>query len=296
LAEIEHTGTEQSSSAQAEIPAGRIRLYARTDICFYQQGIFTAALDETLLVPQELAPSIKLVPEECYIQTNAYHVWNGTRNSPDALRQVICAGSVISFDSAQSIPAAIWQQGLGEFRQEGLGQVLINPAFLTHPPQRKEVGWDQFQGDVKAASIASADKSNNKVLAWLKEQQERPVHDSTIDALANEFEKDYGKKFEKSKSDAGISPSQWGTIRSIAGEAKSADELFRRLFSPLSADGKSGGILNRGQSEPLWRKNNRSFHLEKFLKGCFETKLNKFDGKLLQLADRISNQMAKKAK
>lgn len=74
-------------------------------------------------------------PAGSYLRTRSYAPFNRTRKRFDLERQVIAKGSVLVFTRQEGIAAGealcIQQRGAGLYRQDGLGQILVNPAFLA---------------------------------------------------------------------------------------------------------------------------------------------------------------------
>ncbi len=72
-----------------------------------------------------------------FLRTRRYSPFNGHRRRHDLDRQVIAAGSVMVFERNDRAPEVSGQtvvettrSGVGDFRQDGLGQVYVEPALL----------------------------------------------------------------------------------------------------------------------------------------------------------------------
>ncbi len=77
--------------------------------------------------------------ERSFIQTRSYSPWNTFHGCPELQRQVLCRGSVLSFSLPDGKPLSekevekiqqTIEKGVGQYRYDGLGQVLFNPPLL----------------------------------------------------------------------------------------------------------------------------------------------------------------------
>ena len=116
------------------------RLFLLSDLCLSDVNGQPAVWPE----PELLAlNSGHIEPAGTFIRTRSYSPWNGYRGAPDLERQVIVRGSVITLSAIndQEWLARAVSEGLGLHTGQGLGSVLINPAFLSH--ERPEFTWQE---------------------------------------------------------------------------------------------------------------------------------------------------------
>lgn len=129
-----------------------------------------------------------------FIRCRSYAPYNGHRRLPDIERQVICAGSVLIY-TLESVPSdqdrLTIAQGLGDWRESGLGQVLANPPLLAgiHPefvqgqtennqhaqsvaqPQHPLVGWLLFASGGTRSDSRMKEWVEHKLLEWAVRQE-----------------------------------------------------------------------------------------------------------------------------
>jgi len=151
-------------------------------------------------------------PARSFLRYRSYSPFNGFRKRPDTERQVLTAGSVIAFapqgEAAlddQKVRSAL-ARGVGEHRQEGLGEVVFEPALLaaardialTAEPKREKEQADKPQ----AAALKDP----------LAEWAEASAKAARRDDDAWDFAHDSVGRF----AEYGLPRSQWGEVRRIA--------------------------------------------------------------------------------
>lgn len=213
--------------------------------------------------------------ERSQVRTTSYTTWNGKRASLNAQRNCIQKGSVFYVKSNEK--PQISQNLVGEYLNEGLGQVLYNPEFLTLCTQNNEL-------DLKYKEIPKEpfyDKQKKDLICVLKDSGVSSSHASdeqkdpetppkspetalgkrlfsTKEIHQNELKiaEWVQKTIEGNKKLCDIPSSQWGNIRQLASEATNMEQLDKILFEP------GIGHLVRGVAfDRYWRK-----HFEDFQK------------------------------
>jgi hypothetical protein len=203
--------------------------------------------------------------ERSQIRTFRYSPYNFKRQSRDADRfgiekgSVICINRVISKEEAARI-----KQGLGLYRNEGFGKVLINPEFLTSEKNGKakfahfgdEEINDRLEKSEKATvvELEFTQKTDSGVWQYLKQQQVNKANQQSIYSAVNKFVNSNQKRFEKE-----VFASQWGTIRSIAAQTRNYEDLKNELYC------SSGGYLVHGVVKDKWEDMGRLETLKKFI-------------------------------
>ncbi len=218
------------------------------------------------------------------IRTFAYSPYNYYRSSFDTERKGIEKGSVIVIKGGKLNNV---QEIVGYYQNEGFGKVIINPAF--------------FESDESALSTLKFHKANNpfesytqdnselidnkdkQLFLFLESRKKTEKDEHNIYQEVNNFVRKYNRDF---KDDTFAS--QWGTIRSLALQYPSKEELHRRLFSnEKDVNGNKIGYLEHGIAKDKWNERGRKDSLIDFF--------NKFDEDVIQFAlVNLSSEMAKK--
>lgn len=255
----------------------KIILYAKSNLCFLDDdtGRFTARPTAKQLTGIENA---EILWEKCQVRTRNYKTWNRYRNNKDAERLIIERGSVFVIKLNNPASSNYFARGIGSFKNEGFGEVLVNPGFLISDNENLSINL--VKKEIKSASINAVEKGVNdkEVLNCLKKIRLRNRFDYSIDKMVNDFIQTNKKSFGK-----GISKSQWGTLRNYGKHLNTKKQFETMVFD------KSVGFLYRGQSENEWRQKNRRVILENFLKNLKEEEY-------LPFIIKLSNQMAKSPK
>jgi CRISPR-associated protein Csx10 len=119
---------------------GRICFYLLSDLAISRNGM-------PVLMPSAadfgLPENAELDLENTFVRSRKYSPWNSYFNCRMSERQVLVRGSVISFKNCGTVNpekiADAVSAGIGLYREEGLGQVLVNPRFVVQPPEIQEI-------------------------------------------------------------------------------------------------------------------------------------------------------------
>lgn len=253
LVDISFSGEVDASKSET-IKEGTYFIYAKSDLCFY---------DDTGRNTMTPSPSHFNLPEgssidwsKSQLRTRLYQTWNQKRSNRDADRTIIIAGSVFCVNLKGSFDTGQLTDGVGAHKNEGFGQVLFHPEFLQSQSAELNLklkklsvqDWkDQIWSPVDADAL-----SDKSILNFISKKKQATSVESKIDQLVNSFVKD--------RNDFnGIPNSQWGTIRNYCKNSKNEKVLREQLFAP------DFGFCYRGQSEKDWKKSNRRVVLEKYL-------------------------------
>jgi len=259
----------------------------------YQQPTFQPSLEDL-----QLDDSATINWHLSQIRTKEYSPWNGIRKTRDFDRVCIDKGSVIAVEIPQDFNLEEYSQktkfGIGLFKNEGLGQILVNPSFITKSkgmlldiPNDKEKSSEHLNQYI--VENGENDKTILRLLNNLKTNK-----DSQIKVLekVNSFVEENESKMKN------ISSSQWGQVRSIAMKSQSTKELLNSLFAKKDDNGNElpderKGFLVHGKAEPKWR--NKHNLLAKAIEDLSKSN-NIFDEHLMQFLINVASDMAKKAK
>lgn len=120
---------------QGQPATNKTFLYLASDLCIEENGIYVTKLKAEHL---GFDSNITIDWEHSFVKTRKYSPWNAFWKGRMRERQVICKGSVITLNSSVNAIAlkTKFDKGIGLYREEGLGRVLVNPDFLcTRRPQ-----------------------------------------------------------------------------------------------------------------------------------------------------------------
>lgn len=178
-----------------------------------------------------------------YIRTYSYSPWNGKRNTSDTLRACIAAGSVLYLNAENTGG----EKSIGAYQAEGLGRVVVNPAFLKGN-EKAECGFVEIKEkppkknkqkpfDFDKVNV-STDLGVYLKAKGIKQQNEIQLSQAIQNELNN-----------VTSSLKNISNSQWGAIRTYATKAKSFESLKNDLLEGNKAYLKHGVAYDR-----VWKK------------------------------------------
>ncbi len=270
-------------------------LYAASPLAFLDANGEYAAVP----APADLGfePGATLDSSHSQIRTGSYAPWNGARKSRDAERLVILPGSVLAIRSATPPDSAKIRDGLGLFRCEGLGRVLLNPAFLNC-----EKLSPSADAKKQAATTPDGGKTNDPLTAFLERRAKETKTIQDLYQVVQEFIDKHAQQFGK------ISRSQWGAVRAAANALKNYAEVKEYLFKedqnfkddhPYEEIIKNGratranhpGFLRHGKMAKPWQQ------CWETLRDALDQAKSQFgDDKALVFLQLLTAKMAKRAK
>lgn len=206
-------------------PHGYTLVYAASNLCFYDQ----TGRPTLCPIASDLGlPSGEIDWALSQVRTHSYSVFNAKRNTTGTARYVITRGSVF-YVSNSSIAMATGYVGV--HRNEGLGAVVYNPAFLrpgdTSPQTAMQLTSLPIPRTLAADMDLAMGATSDQPLARLAIRRGGHEHDARDQAKkVNEIVDEW----EKSTAFKKITSSQWGQIRAHATASVNAAELFVRLF------------------------------------------------------------------
>jgi hypothetical protein len=178
------------------------------------------------------------------IRTFQYAPYNNKRQNRDADRIGIEKGSVFFIEGAtsQDVDSFAEKNGIGCFKNEGFGKILVNPCFLLHDKEGKSLykfekpvpGKTSFNG----GPLYEVDKLVKK---YLESKQKETEDEIAIYDKVNAFVKSHAKIFSKASFS-----SQWGTIRMKAMTSSNKEQLSDKLFKDKE------GYLVHGVAKDKW--------------------------------------------
>ncbi len=281
---IRESGEKGMAKDAKEIKKAQV-LYAESRLIFFNaegQPTFQPTADQLGL------PAGSVIRwDMSQVRTFQYSPWNYKRQCYDADRCGIEKGSVIVVETDANISDA--PSVVGNFRAEGFGHVIFNPAFLNVKPGANGIAAISFAASATAPANPVTNGSAATVsplVTFVKKEIEKEVSNKDVYTKVNEFVKDNGGKFQ-GKDFA----SQWGAIRNIAQTAQTADELYNAIFSKAEdSKGHMRGFLMHGVAAEKWDDNGRRDILKKFITSFTQREQ---DEKAIQATINLASEMAK---
>ncbi len=280
--ELERRITENGKTAYENKEFNLVFLYAESRLAFkdqFGQPTFTPAVEQL-----GLPPTATILWDRSQIRTGAYAPWNGKRKVRDEDRVFIEKGSVFVVDmqSNNSFTTENIVHGVGLYRTEGFGKLLVNPGFLNYDPKngKSTLQLEKALPDKASLSSGQGGTDGDEILkAWLNQQ------DNLYEVLkmVEDFIQGQAKKFKQ------VTNSQWENVRSYAFQAENSDDLISVLFEP-PANGNKGGYLMHGVALEQWKDG------KEILKKKLESmkKNGEQDNVILQFVEVLSATMQKK--
>ncbi|MGV6817456.1 MAG: hypothetical protein ACWA44_09360 [Thiotrichales bacterium] len=189
-------------------------------------------------------PKASIDWSKSFLRHRRFSPWNAARHGYDRERLVLEAGGIITLKLngiAQEEAINKLQNGLGLYREAGLGKVWINPDLLlsTHP---------EFLEERDVTQPSEPVKPDHPLIVWL-ENKTNTSWKAVAEAKARQLESEYFDVIDQSIKLNGIpdnvpygpSKSQWGEISSRA-KSRPANQLFDSLFN-----GESAAIKPKGE-------------------------------------------------
>ncbi len=201
-------------------------------------------------------------PESSYLRTRRYSPFNAKRRRPDLERQVLEAGSVIAVEpgpawSASRIAEAL-AGGVGDYRQDGLGQLCVDPWLLAgaHP--------EALVDTQPAKKTQPPPRPTDATARWLKAATDRKQASDEALGMALHWVDELGRW-------PALPASQWGEVRALAARAASREELLVMLFAEDTGFTKTGVGKLQQRWGARFRNETRAAALERLIKAADET-------------------------
>lgn len=194
--------------------------------------------------------------EKTQIRTSTFTPYNGARQTKDYERVCINKGSVIVVKDLKPEQFEAIKKGVGAFKSEGFGEIIINPSFLMEkdftfaPKPIDKQKKDERQKITKAFE--------NNAVQFLANRHNYAIN---ILEIANEvamFIKDNEKLYDKKMN------SQWGTIRSLC--ANNNDKTIEEAVSDY---------ISKGVAKDKWEGNKKAKLLEAIAKNSRKLQFTK---------------------
>lgn len=230
--EIRSTGKERCEG---------LLIYSDSNLCFFDES---GSPTYRPTAKQLGFDGMEIRWEKSQIRTYSYAPWNQKRYNRDADRYCISKGSVFVLEGI--VPDRFSEHfTVGDYTNEGFGQVVINPEFLKFDPLTGVLRYRMGDKINSAFNINTLNVKESEIdrnlLQYLKRKRDDYYEASGILNEVADF------KRENTRIYRGISNSQWGNIRSIATRSATHDELIKLLFE------KGTGYLTHGIATDNWK-------------------------------------------
>jgi hypothetical protein len=179
-------------------------------------------------------PGASLDLSRTFLRTRSYTPWNAYHNTRMTERQVICHGSVLTFTGVTSEKLEEWKEafsrGLGSYRQEGLGSILVDPAFVLDPPALSEGSIDKCP-DPESSSASEMDGENAGLIPLLEHRRETSLLQADAIRIGRRWADEWYKMLKKLEKDGQPFPgkAQWASLRGKAGVADKQENLKKDI-------------------------------------------------------------------
>lgn len=182
--------------------------------------------------------------------------------------------------------------GVGEFKNQGMGQIIVNPEFLTADIDSAE---SDFQIETRNSmetifSIKEKDETDNSIMQWLDNREKEDTREQAVFQSIVDFTTSKKNEFSS------ISSSQWGKIRSIATGSSNFDTMMACFFDTADSSSDDGeirsldraqaGFLEKGKMKKKWERGKDTLKKELESKSEYGT----------EYAVRLATQMQKISK
>lgn len=277
LVKIEKCSFKQVESKTAG--NGTVFVYADSRLVIIDQETGMPTFQPT---PEDLGiEGGKINWEKSQVRTFQYAPWNFKRQCFDTDRCCIEKGSVLVIEGATSCPDKT--SYIGAYRNEGLGRVIYNPAFLAKATDSGKACYtlNDDKKEVTESKLSKCNAGNSPLLGYLNAQLAAQQLNVKIYEVVNEFVHDHGNVFK------GEFASQWGTIRALASTPDNSE-----IQDVLFEDQK--GYLEHGVGEEKWSDKGRKSKLYNFIKK-FDTDAEKRLA-LINLASQMAKESRKEGK
>ena len=185
--------------------------------------------------------------ERSQVRVGRYTPYVGARANFDPERLVIERGSVIAVAVPEGFDVSRYtakvERGVGICLSEGLGRVLVNPAFVTKekPSQDRQ---DAVQPHENNSTVTPKRSEGRSLTEWLTQQQNKEQQQYALLSRV--------KKFIDSHPDVRGKKSQWGQIRALCNSVKDDEDIIDKLFGRETVNNHPKGFLLHGKAKEKW--------------------------------------------
>jgi len=181
------------------------------------------------------------VKGKTFVRTRQYSPFNGVRYRHDLERQVWTMGSVVTLRYSGGVDIASLrkqvEEGFGDYINEGLGELWIQPEFLSRPKPNLEPKVQQTNTGSSTVRMPAS-------LSWLAAHKEKRNYDLTVAEVVENWMTEFMKFPNIHRR---ISTSQWSNIRQMAQMYGEDADLVYQLFGEGGKSDESTGYVFTGK-------------------------------------------------
>ena len=286
--------------AVSEEASQHIHLYCVSDLAL-REAVSGSPVNSPAAAHFQLPDGVRTVADRSFIRIRRYAPFNGKRKANDLERQVISKGSVITFEKTDGSPFTGVELkdlrnklacGVGMYRHDGLGKVLVNPSFIMTETVALQETVQFAQLPEQPAELAN---TNQELITWMIGRSSARTCEVEISAQVEIWANLLVKKICALQRTLSQFPgkSQWGAVREIASSPQTTRKVLNdKLF------GENTGLCVHGVSMIQWgeefKYENDWVSFAEFLRTIVLTKYNNDEQArkaLYLLAERIPKKM-----
>ena len=186
-------------------------LYLLSDLALIRDGV-------PVLLPRGEDFGVQgstLCLERSFLRSRRYAPWNAFFNGRMAERQVLTKGSVLCFTTKDPVdPVALQkalERGVGCHRQEGLGQIWVNPSWVLSPPPLRK-------GRERSPAGGTPKEPTTELVQYLKQKAEKLVAFQGAYETGLAWAEEWFALSKKIAADGQKVPgkTQWSSLREMA--------------------------------------------------------------------------------
>jgi len=231
---------------------GYFVLLLQSDLCLRDEFGFPSLEPLTSRLGLEQG---ELQRDLCHIRFRRYSPYNVKRCLPDQERQVLAAGSVLVVKRDAPLDKSELDnlnKGIGEYREAGLGQVLVNPDFLMQDTLNLSHPDIAHQAPPPAPA---PDSWSGDMLSWLDNRRQGASKHSRRESWAQERYRELKNCLEATQRLYGLAglleaapgATQFGALETL-GKERGHALLWSDLFVPNDPADRGQGPLAADES------------------------------------------------
>lgn len=230
-----------------------------------------------------------------------YAPWNGVRSVRDTDRCGIEKGSVFVVKMVETASSPSVSSYVGNYKNEGFGRVIYNPAFLF--PLSATNGEAQYKLQDVAVRLSTVAEQNSKkepndikassfLLHYINDIKKREEIDRFIYQQVNKFVDQTNGIFNEDRF-----ASQWGALRAYAMQYTTDQDIITKVIGEDMNSKNESAYLTHGVSKEKWKKFGRWKMLKGYVAKVQSEAQTKHYGDILSRAlINLSSEMAKNSK
>lgn len=180
----------------------------------------------------------RIALDKTFMRSKTMSPWNSYYNSRMDERQLLSRGSVITFELESEADRETLLQiqeslsaGVGLFREEGFGQVLINPKWLL-----ESSSYNLDEAEKGNSDKQSPEEPKTALIQYLMRKRKNQQDSYTAYEIGVQWAKSWSKYYSNGETVAPMK-SQWGSIREIAMQSMNVEGVLLSKLEGFCQDG-----------------------------------------------------------